>query len=350
MNRTHTVDVLRTQGIMAKGYGIIPQLIARDERLTPEAKSIYCYFSSFAGAGFEPVFPSRDLMLKELNMSKDRYYRHLKLLIDCNYITVERVKEGNLYSKNIYTLVQLPNVAEPSIEGTEAMHVKRPASIKKRLSKKQKNVENNSAIEKQEEGQDQPGPATDKKSESAGNLIRVQLGIDPLIEKRPECKDLIESIYLVVEDMAMSEQITINGSIKKKQAIRKLLENLRMTHVEILVNNITCSGQKIRNKKAYIQSCIGNVLLDASGSFDFSKPKIMSDEEDQKELEKEKQQLEYKLNPDLIKLDQRISQIGIDMSKAIISGDELKTAALRKEMKSYEEKRDAMAGKINVIS
>ena len=59
MKKMQTVDVLRTQGIMARGYGIIPQLIARDERLTPEAKSIYCYFSSFAGAGFEPVFPSR---------------------------------------------------------------------------------------------------------------------------------------------------------------------------------------------------------------------------------------------------------------------------------------------------
>lgn len=356
MNRMQTVDVLRTQGIMARGYGIIPQLIARDERLTPEAKSIYCYFSSFAGAGFEPVFPSRDLMLKELNMSKDRYYRHLKLLITCNYISVERVKVGNLHSKNIYTLVQLPNAKEPVIEGTEAIHVKRPSSIKKRLGQKIKAAVSASTIvlkpdmEQVDNIPEKLISHPEKKDGSAGNLLRAQLGIDALIEKRPEHKELIQSIFMVIEDMWTSEQVTMGGSVKKKNAIRKLLGGLRLVHIESLVNNITCSGQKIRNKKAYIQSCLSNIFVDMAGPLDYSKAPNKPDSKSQEDIEKEKQRLEYQRNPELMELDQQISEIGIKISKSILSGDELRTAALRKETELLEEKREALVVRINAIS
>ena len=351
MNKIQTVDVLRTQGIMAKGYGIIPQIIARDERLTPEAKSIYCYFSSFAGAGFEPVFPSRDLMLKELNMSKDRYYRHLKLLMDCNYITVERERIGNLYSKCIYTLVQLPNAQEPVLETSDVVHVPRPASIRKRLGKKQDNKDH-SKVEEPADKPNQPDPVLSDKNDATagtGDLLRRQLGIDLLIDKRPDCKDLIQSIYMVVEDMATSEQITINGAVKKKQAIRNLLGSLRMVHIETIVNNIQCSGQKIRSKKAYIQSCIGNILIDVNGPMDYSNAIKKQGEELKEAEEKEKQRHEYELNPDLKKLDQLISDISIRMSKAILSGDELKTKSLRNEKEQLDKDRQELVKRLQAM-
>ena len=44
-------DILRVEGINCKGYGIIPKAVMLDQRLTIQAKAIYAYFRSFAGAG-----------------------------------------------------------------------------------------------------------------------------------------------------------------------------------------------------------------------------------------------------------------------------------------------------------
>ena len=41
--------VLQTQDVMSEGFGLIPQILMEDKRLTPEAKAIYAYFCSYAG-------------------------------------------------------------------------------------------------------------------------------------------------------------------------------------------------------------------------------------------------------------------------------------------------------------
>ena len=68
-------DLLQVQGRMALGYGIIPKLAMQDQRLTIEAKAIYSYFCSYAGAG-TTAFPGRNKILHDLKISKDRYYNH----------------------------------------------------------------------------------------------------------------------------------------------------------------------------------------------------------------------------------------------------------------------------------
>ena len=94
--------------VQEDGYGLIPQKIMRDKNLTAEAKAIYSYLCSFAGAG-TTAFPSVDLMCKELNMSKNRYYRHFKRLRSTGLVKVEKQKDTKgKYLKNIYTLVQSP--------------------------------------------------------------------------------------------------------------------------------------------------------------------------------------------------------------------------------------------------
>lgn len=50
-------DILKIEGIMANGFGFIAKLLLNDRRLTIEAKSIYSYFCSYAGAGMT-AFPS----------------------------------------------------------------------------------------------------------------------------------------------------------------------------------------------------------------------------------------------------------------------------------------------------
>ena len=106
-------DILKTEGILAKGFGIIPKFVMLDNELSLEAKTIYAYFSSYVGSG-EVAFPSRATILRHLQISKDRYYRHYNQLLEQGYILVEQqlyTKSDtgeNRLGKNIYTLLSNP--------------------------------------------------------------------------------------------------------------------------------------------------------------------------------------------------------------------------------------------------
>ena len=99
------IDEIKLEGILSKGYGIIPKLVAQDTKLTAEANAIYSYLCSQAGAG-QTAFPSVSLMVHHLDMSENRFYKHRKYLIDRGYVSIERVRTDNGFSKNIYTLNQ----------------------------------------------------------------------------------------------------------------------------------------------------------------------------------------------------------------------------------------------------
>ena len=103
-------DILRSEGIYEKGFGIIPKKVMTDPDLSADAKAIYAYFCSYAGAG-ESAFPGRDRIVSDLGVNKDSYYKHLKILTDTGLITVSQENQGGRgqgYKRNIYTLVSLP--------------------------------------------------------------------------------------------------------------------------------------------------------------------------------------------------------------------------------------------------
>ncbi len=97
----------KLEGVMAKGYGLIPKLIMKDKDLTIESKAIYAYLSSYTGAG-ETAYPSVSLMCSDLGISKDRFYRHRKKLIEKDYIRVSQHQNDEGWTNNIYTVVSIP--------------------------------------------------------------------------------------------------------------------------------------------------------------------------------------------------------------------------------------------------
>lgn len=107
MNFHETKDILKIEGVKARGYGIIPKLVMQDKRLSIEAKAIYSYFCSYAGAG-DTAFPSIRKICYDLGISEERYRKHFKTLLFCGYITVEQKKEKGRFSRNIYTLNDKP--------------------------------------------------------------------------------------------------------------------------------------------------------------------------------------------------------------------------------------------------
>lgn len=111
-NQNELQDKLAVEGVNANGYGVMPKLVMQDKRLTIEAKSIYAYIVSFAGAG-STAFPSLRKILEDLQISEKRFYKHRKLLIDCNYISVTQIRnEKKEIIKNLYTLISNPKIDE----------------------------------------------------------------------------------------------------------------------------------------------------------------------------------------------------------------------------------------------
>ena len=100
------------EGVLSKGFGVMPKLVATDINLSIEAKAIYAYICSYAGNG-ESAFPKLNTMLYHLQISKTRFYKHFELLKDHGYIEVQRRRklntETNKWSadSNLYIIKQL---------------------------------------------------------------------------------------------------------------------------------------------------------------------------------------------------------------------------------------------------
>ena len=94
-------------GVMSKGYGTIPKLVMQHEDLSIEAKAIYAYLASFAGAG-DTSYPSVSIMCKHLGISRDRFYRHRKTLLENDFIRITQHQNEGGWSNNLYTVVSVP--------------------------------------------------------------------------------------------------------------------------------------------------------------------------------------------------------------------------------------------------
>lgn len=87
------------------GYGKVFKSIMRNPELTVEARGIYAYFCSIAGAD-DSCYPSLDTVLHDLNITKQRFYKHLNLLIDAGIIEKAQEKTKGRFGKTIYRINQ----------------------------------------------------------------------------------------------------------------------------------------------------------------------------------------------------------------------------------------------------
>ncbi|PNZ42303.1 helix-turn-helix domain-containing protein [Staphylococcus simulans] len=89
------------------GYGLVFKRVMKDTTISIEAKALYSYLSSYAGAD-ETSFPSVDLIKHELDIGKQRYQRARKELETAGYLQVSRKQNGNIYGSNLYTIYHSP--------------------------------------------------------------------------------------------------------------------------------------------------------------------------------------------------------------------------------------------------
>lgn len=107
-------NLLRLNALLSHGYGLSPQLVMRSKGLSIEAKALYGYLSSFAGAG-DTAFPSTSRILEELDISKNRFYKIRKELVSWGFISIETTATS-AGLRTVYTLPQNPIAIKTEID------------------------------------------------------------------------------------------------------------------------------------------------------------------------------------------------------------------------------------------
>jgi len=165
-------DMIIFENIKAKGFGTVPKLVMLDGRLTAQAKGIYAYFASFAGAG-TTAFPRRSTIMRDLKLSAYTYYSHFNILVETGYLSVEQRKTGGKFDVCIYRLsdcVELPS----------EYHKKRKTSMSEKLAHGENglNISNNDSL-------GVPETPMSEKLIHGGNLLKTSESMSekPMSEK-----------------------------------------------------------------------------------------------------------------------------------------------------------------------
>lgn len=93
-------------------------MVMRDPELHISAKAIYAYLCTFAGSK-KSCYPPRDMICKDLRISKDCFTKHLKQLVSLGYVVVTQEKEKGRFSHNVYTL---PDMVLPCPENADTVN------------------------------------------------------------------------------------------------------------------------------------------------------------------------------------------------------------------------------------
>ncbi len=279
MNTKDLTDILRVEGINAKGFGFVPKLVMQDVRLTPEAKCIYSYFCSYAGAGNQ-AFPSVSLILYHLCMSESRYYRHFKLLKKYGYIKTEQSKsEKNKFSKTIYTLVTNP-VPSTQNEGTEnspSTHFESTENESTQIEGTQNEGYNNNSlnnsiiknkpVKKNNQSINRVLSGTENKHPSKNDgliekysmeYIREMLETDGYATDRQG--NLYEELTNLVFDVVNSDSKTIkvNGTLLPTEVVRSRFLKLTPGNLLYVIEVFKKQTTKVNNIRQYLITALYN--------------------------------------------------------------------------------------------
>jgi len=261
-------DILQVQGINEKGFGIIPKLVMQDKRLTAEAKAIYGYFCSYAGAG-RTAFPSRNKIISDLGMSINRYYSHFRLLTDCGYIVVERQPPvKGVLQKNIYTLIEsvpciqngdmekpcirYPDMDDPCMDNEYTNN----NSIKK-----QQSLKSSSQVQSEEpDGQDADENAIQRTVE----MIQDIIDYGNLIAAYERDRGLIDELVTVILDTVLStaHTVRIGGEEKPRALVSRSLLQLTYEDIEHVITQYKGVTGRISRKKQYLLTMLYNAKME----------------------------------------------------------------------------------------
>jgi len=251
------IDILRMEGVNAKGFGTIPKAVMKDKRLSIQAKAIYAYFCSYAGAGNRP-FPSRRTITEDLQISINTYHKHLNKLKALDYIRVKQRKKSGVFTSCIYTIVEKP-VIKPFSPCTKFCDTAGPCT--KKPYTKICDTDSNRNIEQDNSLSINPKIDTDwmKRMDSYSLLVKENIEYDQLLNEEQN-KALAESIYLLIMDVLCGGEKTfkVNGAVMDTQIVRRRFLELRYMDVASVIDGIGKLAEPVRNPRNYLLTALYN--------------------------------------------------------------------------------------------
>jgi len=261
-------DILQVQGINEKGFGIIPKLVMQDKRLTPQAKAIYAYFCSYAGAG-RTAFPSRKKIISDLSMSINTYYAHFKLLKKHGYIKTEQEKErGGVFQRNIYTLMD--SVPCTNISDTESPCINfrdtknwdtKNCDTNNNSIKNQQSLKSSSQVQSEEPG----GQDTDENAiQRTVEMIQDIIDYGNLIAAYERDWPLIDELVTIILDTVLStaHTVRIGGEDKPRALVSRSLLQLTYEDIEHVITQYKGVTERISRKKQYLLTMLYNAKME----------------------------------------------------------------------------------------
>jgi len=258
-------DILKIEGVNAKGFGIIPKLPMLDRKLTIEAKAIYAYFKSYAGAG-TTAFPGRDKICADLGISVKRYYKHFNLLKEYGYITVEQsVREDNKYSHNIYTLVENPiEIPRSQNDHTEEKPCSQNEYTQNEYTQNDHNINNRSLDINNRSLYNQSVIEADGQTdiETEKETIIEQAQVDLY---KGDHRELLEK---TIDTLLRVKEIKVNDKLLNSQQIREQLNKLHINIIDFTFSKFrqAQAENEIKNKAKYFQVLLLNCIEEYSAN------------------------------------------------------------------------------------
>ena len=259
-------DQLRVEGVKARGYGILPKLVMLDRKLTIEAKAIYSYFCSYAGAG-DTAFPGVTKIIEDLCISKTRYYNHRSKLIQLGYITIEQVKgKNNKFSHNVYTLVDKPIPQNKEADGSKQITHSSPSPNFKDTGSedtqnKDTNINNLNNINKS---------LYNHQSITDDGLTEFKNILDKLdLHTFKESKAIEQALRILYYS---DKPLRLNNMNIPQNQVREDLKRLSSISIESALNDFERASreQTISNVTSYLSRCIYNSIFDDELKIDAS--------------------------------------------------------------------------------
>lgn len=257
----HSNDIIQMQGVNALGFGIIPKMVMQDKRLTIQAKAIYSYFCSYAGAG-KTAFPGRKKIMADLKISKECYYKHFNLLKEHGYIEAYQEKDENgAFCRNVYTLIEsIPCPKNQDTDENSPCPKFRDTDFRDTGKQDTNNnsIKNNSIYNKQSVSQEKEDKTDGPDFAEYVELIRENIGYDELALTHADDMDLINEFVNIILDALLTEggTVRINGENKPRELVKSNLMKLTYADMEYVLWQFKEHGERIKKKPQYILSML----------------------------------------------------------------------------------------------
>lgn len=129
-------------------YGVVSKILMKDRKIRIQSKAVYTLLCTYAGSS-RTAFPGVSLILADLGISRDTYYKYMNELKEAGYVKVTKViGKGGKFHSNVYTLSPYPKSSYTEKSYTETSYTENLDTNSKSSKSKSIKSKSSKSIEK----------------------------------------------------------------------------------------------------------------------------------------------------------------------------------------------------------